>query len=1617
MSGMDMQRRIENDAGLSSMRLLKGRHLPYALLVIAVLWLLANAAVAQTQTRSNAAASEAAELAVRSADTSSTAGAAVNVTGFWRGSVNNGGGDPDGALWDDEFNLHQDANGNVTGTRKTIPLQTAADWILWSVTGTVSGNTLNLRDTTVLQQGNPQTQPCAITATTTVSTDGNSFNGTWTAASCTGEMISGTRYGADPAKNLGDGGRCDGGEGAQGAGGSSGSGGGASAGTSCPEKNGAPKAGDPINTSTGNKFLQEDDFVVNPWLTFRRFYNSSMAVASANIGANWRHSFDRSLQIFGSPVSTIAMLRPDGTQENFTKSNGVWTTELNADVLTEIDNTQGVATSYNIFIGATRHIESYDTTGKLLAVTDESGQGIKLTYSTSTTLYSIAPRAGLLLTVTDPDGRQLSFTYYSNAKISKVTLPDGGTLKFSYDLTTGNMLSVVYPDGKTRQYDYNESSLTGGANLPNAMTGIIDENSVRYESTAYDSTGRATSSTFAGNVGTTQIAYNSDGTSSVTYPLGHTTNFGFSTPDGLVRVGTVDQPCGQDCGQPWQARAYDGYGYPASATDFKGNIYQSSFDSYGLLDQQVDALGTINQRTTKTNWDNTLRLPLSSTVQDANSNTLSATQWVYNTMGEPLARCDIDPASNAASGYTCSSTGAVPAGVRRWTYTYCSAVDTVQCPLAGLILTVTGPRTDLTQTTAYSYYMTSSAVSCGTPGAACYKAGDLHTITDALGHVTTISSYDADGRITRVTDANGVNTDMTYTARGWLASRSVGGATTKFTYMPYGAVQTVTDPDGITTTYGYDTAHRLNKVTDALGNYIQYALDAAGNKTGEQVYDASGGVHKQLIRKFNALGQLTTVIDGLNNTVFNATASGSYDASGNLVQSSDTFGIQRQLGYDALNRLVKTIDNYNGSDSVTKNTTIGYQYDGLNRLTQVTDPSSLNTTYSYDGLSNATGQVSPDTGSTNRSFDAAGNPISRIDARGVVVQYAYDALNRLTNVIYPAEPSLNISYTYDQATPISGCPNNFNIGHLTTMTDISGTTSWCYTNQGDISEVRQVVNNTVYLHVYAYTSARRLTYLQYPSGFELEYSYDADGRVSTIGYLQQLGPYGSYINSTLTPLITSVSYLPFGPVSEYSYAQNGQSVTRTYDANYRLTDLVSIGLTLHFLRDAKGRIQAEGSNAGASPASETYQYDPLDRLTTVLDANGNLEEGVSYNQAGDRLSKVTPQGTQSYGYNSGTHQLINVGGLTRSVDATGNITAMTDPTGELVGLGYDDTNRLTAVTSGNNTIANYQYNGEGQRVWQTITEPSAGQAATIYDPTGKGDLLGEYFASDYREYVYLNGIVVANATDAGNSAPSINYLYADHLGTLRAAVTTAGMSSYNWPWLNNAFGEQLPSGTASFYTRFPGQYYAVETGLSFNSNRFYDSGTGRYLESDPLGMFGGQINTYAYANGNPFSYVDPFGLNPGEPFHTPSGAAIDVLNFLYPITFTTSTEYSGVIYKSGDSYYATIPQPGTYDSSSVFSEFQKGQYEGANGTPVGMYHTHPYIGLDEYNIPFPATKQNTNFLSNCFSQTDFRVADAMSKQYGNPGSSDPFTSYLGTPETIRTYTPSAGTSGQFNYSW
>jgi RHS repeat-associated protein len=122
---------------------------------------------------------------------------------------------------------------------------------------------------------------------------------------------------------------------------------------------------------------------------------------------------------------------------------------------------------------------------------------------------------------------------------------------------------------------------------------------------------------------------------------------------------------------------------------------------------------------------------------------------------------------------------------------------------------------------------------------------------------------------------------------------------------------------------------------------------------------------------------------------------------------------------------------------------------------------------------------------------------------------------------------------------------------------------------------------------------------------------------------------------------------------------------------------------------------------------------------------------------------------------------------------------------------------------------------------------------------------------------------VASATTA-NPQAQMYYIEPDHLNTPRMILDQASTTVWRWDQ-TEPFGATPPNtdpdgnGVAfDFPLRFPGQYLDGETGLAYNIFRDYDSGIGRYAESDPIGLRGG-LNTYAYVRLNPMSLRDQDG--------------------------------------------------------------------------------------------------------------------------------------------------------------
>ena len=278
-------------------------------------------------------------------------------------------------------------------------------------------------------------------------------------------------------------------------------------------------------------------------------------------------------------------------------------------------------------------------------------------------------------------------------------------------------------------------------------------------------------------------------------------------------------------------------------------------------------------------------------------------------------------------------------------------------------------------------------------------------------------------------------------------------------------------------------------------------------------------------------------------------------------------------------------------------------------------------------------------------------------------------------------------------------------------------------------------------------------------------------------------------------------------------------------------------------------------------------YDKLYRLTDVKAANNALIEGFTYDATGNRLSKTL--GTApvlNYSYAATDHKLSNAGDGARSFDANGNSTVIPG-TGT---ISYDERNRLMGTSLRSGVKPNYTYSGvsniynaRGERVQSQRTTFGPTQIMLFtYDEAGKLLASGNDKSAD--EIVYMDSIPVARVVGG-----VINPIEADHLGSPRVLQDAAGSSAV-WTWNllsnsttgSNAFGEQVPSNSVTeFNLRFPGQY-SDGNGLSYNNFRDYEAGTGRYVESDPIGLRGG-VSTFGYVGALPLNLTDRFGLDSG----------------------------------------------------------------------------------------------------------------------------------------------------------
>jgi RHS repeat-associated protein len=653
------------------------------------------------------------------------------------------------------------------------------------------------------------------------------------------------------------------------------------------------------------------------------------------------------------------------------------------------------------------------------------------------------------------------------------------------------------------------------------------------------------------------------------------------TYDGLDRLVSTTLPEGYKAHPDYACTAATALD-PAKESDCVRLVYETSVNPWANNIQSATRVGKTGSppptTTTTYVYDPTVNKPI--TVTGPPTPTVLAGQ---------VTTVTYDPANgNVASIVPDSGSGGI-APRTRFTYTALGQVASITDPL-GTVTTFTydeagnrlsmvedaGPGR-LNRTTTYGYN----------------SRGDVVSATDPNGNVTR-SEYDAARRLVVITSPGtaaapgGIVTTNSYDADNRLlqVQQSSAGTvlrTTSATWTPTGKLATATDAKGNVTRYDYDLLDRQVTLTDAMGRVTKFTYDAVSRP----LQTSNPEIRKPAFP--------TEVAPLLTQA---------WTPDGKLASLTDANGNTTSFEYDDFNRLKRTI--YPDPITGAAGTTEEYTYDNADNVTERKNRAGGTFTFGYDTLYRPTSKTPPSGPVVTYGYDLASRPIRTSDTSASITAavppggstvtygttYTYDALNRLTKAVWDPAPTVTA--------PTAGTLVSF--GH-----------SYDKTNR----RIGQTVDDN--------------TWLAYPAGAPSTTSYTAD-KLNRYSAVTGLTP-GYDTNGNLTGDGTyTYGYDPENRLVSASGA--GNSAAYAYDGRgWRKSRTVSGTATIS-VTDADNREVLEyDSSTGAILRWYAYALGPNDvlnqmsvpggtRSNYVPDIQGSVI--VSLNSAG-ALSKSTYQ--------------------------------------------------------------------------------------------------------------------------------------------------------------------------------------------------------------------------------------------------------------------------------------------------------------------------------------------------------------------------------------------------------
>jgi len=1052
---------------------------------------------------------------------------------------------------------------------------------------------------------------------------------------------------------------------------------------------------------------------------------------------------------------------PAGDNGTLSQSGGTYTYST-PDGQTWTFNSSGYETSWASADGQSLLTYTYSS-GNLATQTAIDG-------TTTTFNYS----GGKVSTIVTGNSRTTTLAY-SGSNLTQVTNPDGGVMTFSYDgnhHVTGETFANVqsswaYSNGALATMTWGSSgSPSVTSYLPAAVQGLsgavraatAQQTDATGDLTQWqlDAQGRPLQET-ASNGGVTTWARNGSGyVTATTDPDGRTTTYALDSAGYTTQVtnpdGTTEEYQYQNAfhalisvtNQDGETTtyAYDSEGHQTSTTDALADITTSTYLSNGLL-QTVTAP---NGGVTTYAYDTLRRLTATTAPTGGVTSLTYDANGFQQTTTDPLGRT-----TTTLNDVMGRATGTIDPSGARATMTYNAA---------GLALTSTDPLGRQTST----IYDT-------------YNRGLVAEAIQAVGTAAqsdTLTSYDADGRVSQTRNADGWVSTVGYDRAGnQTQSNDALGGVSPAMYDLAGQQTANRNALGQQSGSAYNLVGEVTQSSDALGNLATTAYDAAGHQTSTT--DALGHTATTL---YDAAGRATTSIDALGNRTTTT-----YDAAGNVSTVTDALGRVTSYAYDAQERQTAVTVAVGTAAQATTRTA----YDAAGQVTSTTDALGDVTTYIYDSRGNQTAVTDPLNHTTTTLYDAAGQVTETIDAAGDITTYAYDSAGNQTAVTDPNGHTSTTLYdaagqvveTIDPLGDVTRSDYNA-LGELVASVDGNGavtqygydaagnqvslidpdgnTTKWVYDADG-----RQVneISPTGGVTTYAYDAASQQTSVTDALGRVMTYAYDAAGRetgstwksasgtvtnVQTFTYdavgnqLTAADDNGTYTNSYDAQDRLTAQTDPFGVTLTYMYDANsnqttvqdslGGVTTSVYDAAGRLTTREFGGASQTPLRidlnyDNANRLTGliRNSNlAGTSLVGTTsYSYDTASRMTSIVSKNASLATVSYYDYQYDNADRVMVESgtgaTGTYTYDADS-QVLSDGTTTYSYDANGNRTM----SGYSVGTGNqvttDGTWTYTYDAAGNmiektNSSATWLYGYDNENHLTTIQETVSGTTTLL----------------------------------------------------------------------------------------------------------------------------------------------------------------------------------------------------------------------------------------------------------------------------------------------------------------